>query len=93
MQRFDRDTVVGGILVLTDTEGIAIVSKGANPRQERRIPINSLYDASNFSIEKALVDFAITNKVLQQLDQPDKTKFTPCDEGMDIGDIVRDEDV
>ena len=36
--------------------------------QESRIPINSLYDASDFSIKKALVDSAITNKVLQKLD-------------------------
>jgi len=36
--------------------------------RESRIPIDSLYDASNFSIKKALVDFAITNEVLQKLD-------------------------
>jgi len=36
--------------------------------RESRIPIDSLYDASDFSIKKALVDFAIMNEVLQKLD-------------------------
>ena len=79
--------------MLADTEGIGIVSKGANPTQERRIPINSLYNASDFSIEKALIDISITNEVLQEIDQPDKTKFPPRDEWIEIGDVVRDEDV
>jgi len=61
--------------------------------RESRIPIDSLYDASNFPLEKALVDFVITNKVLQKLDQPDKTELTPCDHGMDVGDVMQDEGV
>jgi len=36
--------------------------------RESSIPIDSLYDASELSIEKALVDFVITNEVLQKLD-------------------------
>jgi len=61
--------------------------------RESRIPIDSLYDVSDFPLEKALIDFAITNKVLQKLDQPDKTELTPCDHGMDVGDVVQDEGV
>lgn len=61
--------------------------------RESKIPIDSLYDASDFSIQKALIEFAITNEVLQKLDQPDKTEFAPCDEGIDVGDVVRDEAV
>ena len=36
--------------------------------RESRIPIDSLYDVSDFSIKKALVDFVIMNEVLQKLD-------------------------
>jgi len=35
--------------------------------RESSIPINGLYDMANLSIKKALVNFAITNKVLQKL--------------------------
>ena len=55
------------------------------------MPINSLYDASNLSIEKSLVNFSIPNEMLQKLDQPDKTEFSLCDEGIDVGDVVRDD--
>ena len=57
------------------------------------IPIDSLYDTSNFSLKEALVDFAIINEVLQKLDQPNKTELTPRDEGMNVGDVAWDEEV
>jgi len=62
-------------------------------KEKELIPINGLYDASNLSIEKSLVDFAIVNEVLQKLNQRDKPIFTPCDEGVDISDVVRDKNV
>jgi len=36
--------------------------------RESSIPINRVYDVSELSIKKALVNFAIMNKVLQKLD-------------------------
>ena len=52
------------------------------------MPINCLYDASDLSIEKTLVDFAIANKVLQKLNQRNETIFTPCDKGINIRNAV-----
>ena len=57
------------------------------------MPINSLDDASNFSVEKSLVNFAVANEVLQELNQSNKTIFTSCDKVTDIGNAVWDKDV
>ena len=53
------------------------------------IPIDSLHHTSNLSFKKTLIDVAITNKVLHKLDQCDKTIFAPCDEGVEVGNAVR----
>jgi len=57
------------------------------------MPINGLYEASNLSIQKALVNFAITNEVLQKLNQRDKPIFTPCDKGINIRNAVWDKNI
>ena len=57
------------------------------------MPINSLYNASNLSIEKALINLAVTNKVLQELNQCNKAIFTLHDKGIDVRDVVWDEDI
>ena len=57
------------------------------------MPIDSLYDASNLSIEKTLINFPVTNEVLQKLNQCNKTIFALRDKGIDIRNVVRDKDV
>jgi hypothetical protein len=52
------------------------------------IPIDNLYNASNFSIKKALINLVITNKVLQTLDQPNNTKFALYNKWIKMLDIV-----
>jgi hypothetical protein len=55
--------------------------------------VNGVYDMSKLSVEKSLIEFGIMNERFEKLHQWDKWIFRLCDEGIDIGDIVRDEDV
>ena len=50
----------------------------------KQVPINGLHNASNLSIEKALVDFAVTNEVLQELSQCDKAIFYLAQQGSQL---------
>ena len=94
MRYSDRDSVLGNISLLANTEKIEIISKEFKVRKkESWMPINSLDDALNLSLKKSLIDFSITDKMLEKLDQSDEAIFTPCDKGINIGDALRDEDV
>ncbi|KAF8235298.1 hypothetical protein L208DRAFT_1376534 [Tricholoma matsutake] len=49
------------------------------------MPVNSFHEVSKL--------LRIVNKVFQELNQPDEPIFALCDEGIDIGDVVQDEDI
>ena len=57
------------------------------------MPIYSLHDVSNLPIEKTLIDFPIMNEVLKELNQSNKTIFTPCNEQIDVGNAVWDKNI
>ena len=57
------------------------------------MPINCVYDASDLSLKKALIKFAIANKVLHKTDQPDEAILTSCDEGVVLRNAVRDKSI
>jgi hypothetical protein len=40
--------------------------KDGRVNKKWHMPVDGFYDASNLPIKKALIDFAITNKVLQE---------------------------
>lgn len=57
------------------------------------MPINGLYDMSNLSLKKALVDFAIVNEVLQLLNQANEAVLASRDKGMVLRNAVRNKDI
>jgi hypothetical protein len=57
------------------------------------MPIHGFYDASDLSLKKALIKFAIANKVLHKTDQPNEAILTSCDKGVVLRNAVRNKSI